>query len=361
MPDAGLTPVPPPRVEGRRGWSPSVRRCTGLAESCLGSLATIAMSNRTQVIAAFEATGDYRRVGAELGIPPGQAYLIATGLPADGGDTFPSDQLPPRPGYLPSSTQGLVYPTAEAENPSKKPHVQAWINRLVQSDRPMQEAASARDAAPGEVQDEEATDITTVLTRDHDQVMAMMKQLKTIPGVSDGGDETHQSRRKSIVDMVTVALSKHEAAEQERFWPSVRSLLMEGDEVADQALEQEQKGKDLLHELGDTPASEERFDDLVVELDEASRKHVAFEDKVLLSIRLGMGEEERRQWGRKFVKAEGRAPTRPHPRAPKEPAAAVRAAGAAAAVMDRARDAAGNRPADRRGRAEADLEQEGKG
>jgi hypothetical protein len=31
---------------------------------------------------------DYAAAAQRLGIPPGQAYMIATGLPADGGDTI---------------------------------------------------------------------------------------------------------------------------------------------------------------------------------------------------------------------------------------------------------------------------------
>ena len=41
---------------------------------------------RQQVRALLDQGLDYREVARRLGISPGLAYLIATGLPADGGD-----------------------------------------------------------------------------------------------------------------------------------------------------------------------------------------------------------------------------------------------------------------------------------
>lgn len=264
------------------------------------------MPTREQVLMALRTTDDYRRVGAMLGVPPGQAYLIGTGLPADGGDTFPPQELDERPGVLETSTQFLVTHHSPPENPTTKPHVHDWIRRMAAADDQMRRSARARDAAPGEVLEPEETDICTVLTRDHDQVTALIKQLETVPGVTAGGSEVHQSRRKSIADMVTVALSQHEATEQEHFWPVVRQKFQDGDQVVRQALEQEQEGKDLLEALGETPASDERFDELATELEKAASKHVAFEDVVLLALRRDMDLEERRQLGERFRSAERR-------------------------------------------------------
>lgn len=298
---------------------------------------------------------DYASAASRLDIPAGQAYLIATGLPADGGDSFPpSDELD-RPGVIKGSTQHLVYKRPEAPNPIRKPEVDDWIRRRVANDAQMAGAARRRDAEPGEPEDPQDTDVRFVLGRQHDTVTALMEQLKAIPGVSKGGEEKHQSRRKSIVDMMTVELSKHETAEQEHFWPAVRQRFDNGEELYQHAMEQEQQGKESLVALGKTSASEEKFDDLAEQLEKNLRLHVSFEDKVLLSLPESMSEEERRELGDKILRAEKHAPTRPHPHAPKKPGAAVKAAAASAAPLDKARDKLGSRPAERRGRAESDI------
>jgi hypothetical protein len=41
---------------------------------------------REQVLAILRTGASYEVVADRLDIPPGQAYLIATGLPADGSD-----------------------------------------------------------------------------------------------------------------------------------------------------------------------------------------------------------------------------------------------------------------------------------
>jgi hemerythrin-like domain-containing protein len=195
-------------------------------------------------------------------------------------------------------------------NPTTHQHVHDWLRKRAMADAPMQAAAQARDASQSESRDPEDTDIASVLTGQHDQVTMLMKQLKTIPGVTKGGSEAQQSQRASIVDMITVELSRHEAAEQEHFWPWVRSVLDDGDGLAETAFGQEQQGKDLLAALGDTKASEERFDELAAELEKAARKHVAFEDRVLLRLREVTSPDDRATIGQRFLTAERRGRAR---------------------------------------------------
>ena len=311
------------------------------------------MATRSQVLSLVGAGVSYDEVARRLGIDAGLAYLIATGLPADGSDALrPEDR--DRPGFLDGSTQHLAN-SAEPQNPTQKQHVLDWIKQRAHSDAQMLEAAATRDAAPGDIEDpNDDHDVLDVLTRDHDQVTALLEQLSTIPGHKKGGSEAQVQRRASIVDMVSMALSRHESVEQEYFWPTVRSVLDDGDARADQALEQEQEGKDTLTALGKADPDSEEFDDLVEELVLRARKHVAFEDQVLLGLRDAMSAEERQELGKKMRRAQKMAPTRPHPHAPTAPGAAVKAAGAPAAALDKVRDAAGDRPAKRRGKAEGE-------
>ena len=306
------------------------------------------MPTRDQILKLHFGGVDYPAIAERLGITAGQAYLIATGVPADGGDTLAPEDLR-RPGLLRGSTQHLVNPAPE--NPTKKQSVLDWIKERARHDTQMRQAAATRDAQPGEINDpDDVREVTTVLTRDHNQVKALLEQLSALPGHRKGGSATQMSRRKSIVDVITVALSKHESVEQEYLWPAVRDALKDGDQLAEAALGQEQEGKDTLTALGRLDPNTDEFDELVEQLVLQARKHVAFEDVVFLKLRETMPADDREQLGSKLRTAERVAPTRPHSHAPKQPAAAVKAAGAAAAALDKVRDAAGNRPAKRQGK-----------
>ncbi|HEY4096749.1 MAG TPA: hypothetical protein VGM33_14615 [Baekduia sp.] len=85
------------------------------------------MPTREQSLAAAAAAGgvpDYVVAGARLGVPPGQAYLIATGLAADGsGGLATADRA--RPGVLGTSTQHLANPPAH--NPTRDENVVRWV------------------------------------------------------------------------------------------------------------------------------------------------------------------------------------------------------------------------------------------
>jgi hypothetical protein len=290
------------------------------------------------------AGSDYTAAAERLGIPPGQAYLIATGRPADGGDS-PTGR---EPGLL-AGSQHLASPPPE--NPTGGEAVRQWIRARVAADPPMRAAAEQRTAEPsGDEDSGSSTDVVLVLTREHNKVRALLKELSAIPGHKKGGSAEDRSQRKSIVDMITVRLSQHEAAEEELLWPTVRKTLPDGDQWADGALEQEQEGKETLTALGKLEPDTDDFDSLVEQLEAQCRKHVAYEYQVFLRLREAMPAGEREKLGKKVLRASKHAPTRPHRHAPKEPGAAVRAAGGAAAAVDKARDAAGDRPAERKGK-----------
>jgi hemerythrin superfamily protein len=289
---------------------------------------------------------DYPAIGQRLGVPAGQAYLIATGMPADGGDTYTEAERQ-RPGVLPSAQHLLG---ADAENPTTKDAVLNWIKSRVAADPQMQAAAQQRDAEPGEIQDpDDDHDALVVLTRDHNQVKALQEQLGTLPSHATGGSTAQMSRRKSIVDMITVKLSQHEAVEEEYFWPAVRKVMPDGDRWADEAIEQEQQGRNTLTALGQLEPDTDEFDELVEKLVLLLRKHVAYEETLFLQLKSVMPDDERRELGEKLLTAKKLAPTRPHPHTPAKPAV-LKTVGAAAAAVDKVRDTVGDRPAKRRGR-----------
>src|SRR3954462_2219722 len=100
----------------------------------------VRMVSRSAVRALVGAGATYEDVGRRLGIHAGLAYMIATGLPADGGDAS-TDAERERSGYLTTSTQHLANPET-AENPTHHDEVQQWILQRVQRDTHMQQAGA---------------------------------------------------------------------------------------------------------------------------------------------------------------------------------------------------------------------------
>jgi hemerythrin-like domain-containing protein len=311
------------------------------------------MPTKQDVLTLVKAGLSYQDIGARLGTSPGLAYLIGTGLPADGSDA-PTSGQPSRPGWRRSS-QHLANPEP-AVNPTTSESVLRWVRRRVDVDPPMRAAESRRDAVPGKVVDPDGEhDLVDELTRDHNQVKAMLEQLSALPGKVKGASPAQMSARKSIVDMITVALSEHEALEEEFLWPAVRKTRSDGDRRAEAALGQEKDGKDVLTALGKLNGDDERFDELVERLTLVARTHVAFEDRVFLDLSRVMPQQQRKKVGRRIHRGRALAPTRPHPHAPQH-SPAVKVAGLAGTALDRLRDSVGERPADRRGRAGSDEE-----
>jgi hypothetical protein len=82
------------------------------------------MASRAQV-AELRALGhSYEAIGRELGIAPGLAFMIATGLPADGSEATTPAELEQRQ-IAPESTQQLVNPPAH--NPTRDEKVLRWV------------------------------------------------------------------------------------------------------------------------------------------------------------------------------------------------------------------------------------------
>ncbi|HEX8158363.1 MAG TPA: hypothetical protein VF526_13345 [Solirubrobacteraceae bacterium] len=82
------------------------------------------MASRDQVLELLDQGHSYETAARALNVAPGLAYMIATGLPADGGDA-PSQQELARKPVLPGSSQQLVNPPPY--NPTRKDSVIAWV------------------------------------------------------------------------------------------------------------------------------------------------------------------------------------------------------------------------------------------
>jgi hypothetical protein len=115
-----------------------------------------------------------------------------------------------------------------------------------------------------------------VLRKDHNEVKRVLGELET--AVSGGRpDPDHVALHEKLVEHLVIEESKHEAVEEEYFWPAVREKLPDGDRLADQAVEQEQKAKYVLDDLMGMSAEKAEFDELVRRFIRDGRKHIAFE------------------------------------------------------------------------------------
>ena len=98
-----------------------------------------------------------------------------------------------------------------------------------------------------------------VLASDHEQVKQLLSRFEMAPAAS-GTNDSLLAARKQMAETLVIEESKHEAIEEMYFWPAVRKLLPDGDKLADQAISQEQEGKELLAKLDKLDADNPEFD-----------------------------------------------------------------------------------------------------
>lgn len=160
------------------------------------------------------------------------------------------------------------------------------------------------------------------------------------------GPGAHDSGLATMVTNLVIAESQHEAIEQQIFWPAVRDVLDDGDALADEALEQEQAGKELLQRLEDGKPGEAEYHDALREFVKVGREHIAYEEDVVWpKFEAVVSREELEKLGDKLEQAKKIAPTRPHPDTPSN-SAVQKTMGTAAAIVDHVRDAVTGREKD---------------
>jgi hemerythrin superfamily protein len=181
-----------------------------------------------------------------------------------------------------------------------------------------------------------------VLASDHEQVKRLLSQFEAAPAAA-GVNDSLLAARKKMAETLVIEESRHEAVEEMYFWPTVRKHLPDGDKLADQAISQEQEGKEVLAKLDKLDADNPEFDRLLGEFIKAARDHIAFEEtRVWPGLRSAMTEAEAADLGDSLEQAKKTAPTRPHPHTPASPGV-LKTAGPVAGAADRARDAATGR------------------
>lgn len=184
------------------------------------------------------------------------------------------------------------------------------------------------------------SDVFDVLRKDHEEVKAMLDRLEQGPKYTGGAVPAQLQERKRLVDELIIEQTKHEAAEQQYFWPAVRELGPEGDRVANEAIEQEVAGERVLDKLDKLrPEESAQFEDLLTEFASAARSHIGFEEAhAWPMLRAAISAERSAELGDKITAAKKTAPTRPHPATPPKQGV-QKTAGPLAGAADRLRDA----------------------
>ena len=182
-------------------------------------------------------------------------------------------------------------------------------------------------------------DAFEVLRTDHAEVEQMLAVLENTPGQTAGAGQTVLAARQEVAQRLVIDSSRHEAAEEQYFWPVVRERLADGGDLANQAIAQEQEAKEALARLDKLEATDAEFDHLLDAIIPAARRHIEFEEtRVWPVLRQELSAVEARELGDKLEKAKEHGPTRPHPHAPASPEV-LKTAGPAVAAVDKLRDA----------------------
>jgi hypothetical protein len=176
------------------------------------------------------------------------------------------------------------------------------------------------------------SDVFTVLGKDHLEVKRILTELAADgPGAGP------------LAEKLVIEESKHEAAEEMHFWPTVREKVPGGDQLADTALGQEQEGKEVLDKLRKAEPGDSEFVRLVATFAEAGEAHISYEEtQVWPALRAVLSTEEALELGKQIEAAKEKAPTRPHPGGP-DSATGQKTVGMAAGAVDKMRDAMSDR------------------
>jgi hypothetical protein len=184
-------------------------------------------------------------------------------------------------------------------------------------------------------------DVFEVLGAAHRKVEQILDRMQYLIGGAAEPTPELREQGGSLAGTLISAVSQHEAAEEEHFWPAVKEKVAGRDSLAAGGIEQETEAKKVLAELDGMAPGNPRFIPLMTQFNHTARAHIAYEEqRVWPDLRAALSPSEAGQLGEKLARAAKAGPTRPH--TPPSPAL-LKAAGPAAAVADEFRDAVSGR------------------
>jgi hemerythrin-like domain-containing protein len=181
-------------------------------------------------------------------------------------------------------------------------------------------------------------DVVDVLTADHREFDRIFTELEALSGLTEPDVVT---RKRDLVDEVTIGLVKHSVAEETQVYPRVEKQV-DKDE-AEHAKEEHAEAEETMKRLERLDAADPEFDAAVAELIREIRHHVQEEEsRMFAELRATFSRDELVDMAKRVEAVKKIAPTRPHPMTPNE--AGVRmAVGPVASLLDHLRDAVSGR------------------
>ena len=181
-------------------------------------------------------------------------------------------------------------------------------------------------------------DVVEVLTADHREFDRIFTELEGLRGRTEPEAVT---RKRDLVDEVTIGLVKHSVAEETQVYPRVEKQV-DKDE-AEHSKEEHAEAEETMKRLERMDAADPGFDDAVAELIREIRHHVEHEEgRMFAELRASFTREELVEMADKVDAVKKIAPTRAHPMTPNEPGVRM-AVGPVASLLDHLRDAVSGR------------------
>jgi hemerythrin superfamily protein len=178
-------------------------------------------------------------------------------------------------------------------------------------------------------------DITDLLTNDHAEVNQLFERFEQ----ADDAEQQDQIGRKVVHE-----LSVHAAVEEQFVYPLVRMQAQRGGKLADIAIEEHAQLKQHLSDLEKQEAGTAEYGETMGKVIAAVRQHVEEEEGTIFPELRSATEADTREKVASIVEnAKGLVPTHPHPLVPGT-ATAQLVAGPWAAVVDKVRDLLGAGP-----------------
>ena len=181
-------------------------------------------------------------------------------------------------------------------------------------------------------------DVVDVLTADHREFDRIFTELERLRGRMESDVLT---RKRELVDEVTIGLVKHSVAEETQVYPRVEKQVDKGE--AEHSKEEHAEAEETMKRLERMDPADPGFDDAVAELIREIRHHVEHEEsRMFTELRATFSRDELVEMAQQVETVKKIAPTRAHPMTPNEPGIRL-AVGPVASLLDHLRDAVSGR------------------